>query len=201
MPEASALSASETASASPTDAAKRRIFAMLDVDGDGVISRAEYLARVDRVAAALGRDAHHPVVATARAAHEAVYEDMDADRDGRVSFEEYRIWAGHDAFERSCRPALGSLFDIADFDADGRLSEDEFSRLRVAAGNAGADVGAAFAALDTDRDGLVDRDAYLAGIRAFVTTGASAMAAAYGSAQRPAAEPPGRPRYRTRHDR
>ncbi|WP_078952277.1 EF-hand domain-containing protein [Streptomyces sp. NRRL F-5755] len=168
-----------------SDSPQHRIFAMLDVDGDGAITHAEYLARVDRVASALERDAHHPVVTAARAAHEAVFADMDADQDGRVTFEEYRTWVGHEAFERSCRPALGSLFDIADSDADGRLDRDEFIRLRTAAGNAGTGVAAAFDALDSDSDGLIDRDAYLAGIKTFVTDGSSPMAAAYGS-ERPA---------------
>ncbi|MFH8407142.1 EF-hand domain-containing protein [Streptomyces sp. NPDC018019] len=163
-----------------TDSPQHRIFAMLDVDGDGAITHAEYLSRVDRVASAMARDAHHPVVTTARAAHEAVFADMDADHDGRVTFEEYRTWVGHDTFERSCRPALGSLFDIADADADGRLNRDEFVRMRTAAGNAGADAATAFDALDTDGDGLIDRDAYLTGIKQFVTADNSPMAAAYG---------------------
>ncbi|UQW99349.1 EF-hand domain-containing protein [Streptomyces sp. RerS4] len=174
MPEASSVVA-------VSDSAKRRIFDMLDVDGDGVISQSEYLARVDRVASAMGRGAADPVVDAARNAHEVVWQDMDGDHDGRVSFEEYRRWAGHETFDRSCRPALGSLFDIADFDGDGRLDRDEFTRLRVAAGNVGTDADAAFDGLDVDRDGFVDRDAYLAGIRDFVTTGVSAMAAVYGA--------------------
>lgn len=164
-----------------SDSPQHRIFAMLDVDGDGAVTHAEYLARVDRVALAMGRDAHHPVVATSRAAHEAVFQDMDANHDGRVTFEEYRSWVGHDAFERSCRPALGSLFDIADSDADGHLDRDEFIRMRSAAGNEETGADAAFDALDTDGDGLIDRDAYLAAIRTFVTMGDSPMAAAYGT--------------------
>ncbi|GAA2219328.1 EF-hand domain-containing protein [Streptomyces nogalater] len=168
-----------------SDSPQHRIFAMLDVDGDGAITHEEYLARVGRVASAMGRDAGHPVVAASRAAHEAVFRDMDANGDGRVTFEEYRTWVGHEAFERSCRPALGSLFDIADTDADGYLDRAAFTRLRTAAGNAATDAGAAFDALDTDRDGLIDRDAYLAGIRDFVTTGDSPMAAAYGTGPAP----------------
>lgn len=166
-----------------SDSPRHRIFAMLDVDGDGVISHAEYLSRVDRVAAALDRDPRHPVVVASRAAHEAVFQDMDGDHDGRVTFEQYRAWVGADAFERSCRPALGSLFDIADLDADGRLNREEFTRLRTAAGNDELAAGTAFDALDADRDGLVDRDTYLMGIRDFVTTGSSPMAASYGAAR------------------
>ncbi|WP_308339618.1 EF-hand domain-containing protein [Streptomyces venezuelae] len=164
-----------------SDSPQHRIFAMLDVDGDGVITREEYLSRVERVASAVGRDASHPVVAASRAAHDVVFQDMDADHDGRVTFEEYRSWVGHEAFERFCRTALGSLFDIADTDADGCLDRAEFICLRTAAGNADTDVTAAFDALDIDGDGLIHRDDYLTGIRDFVTTGSSPMAAAYGS--------------------
>ncbi|MFF5536603.1 EF-hand domain-containing protein [Streptomyces cinerochromogenes] len=163
------------------DSPQHRIFAMLDVDGDGAITQAEYVARVDRVASATGRDAHDPLVTASRAAHEAVFADMDANRDGRVTFEEYRAWVGDEAFERSCRPALGSLFDVADADADGRLNREEFTRLRRAAGNTETDAEAAFDNLDTDHDGFIDRDAYLEGIRDFVTGGTSPMAAAYGT--------------------
>lgn len=162
---------------------KRRIFSMLDADGDGVISQAEYFARVDRVAAAMQRAAQDPLVVAARAAHEEVWWRMDANRDLRVTFAEYSAWAGHDTFEESCRPALRSLFDIADADADGHLNRDEFTRLRAAMGNAELDIDAAFDALDTDGDGSIDREAYLVGIRDFLTTGASAMASVYGTGQ------------------
>ncbi|MER6320204.1 EF-hand domain-containing protein [Streptomyces sp. NPDC001581] len=162
-----------------SDTAKRRIFTMLDADGDGVITRDEYLARVQRAAAACDRDLHHPLVAVARTAHEEVFRQMDSDQDGGVTFEEYRTWAGHDAFEESCRPALGSLFDLADQDGDGHLTRAEFTRLRAATGNTADGAAAAFTALDRDGNGTVDRDTYLAAIHDFLTTGHSPMTDAY----------------------
>ncbi|MEU8763535.1 EF-hand domain-containing protein [Streptomyces sp. NPDC048659] len=167
-----------------SDEAKRRIFAMLDADGDGVITHDEYLARVDRAATACGRDARDPLVAVARAAHEEVFRQMDGDGDGGVTFAEYRDWAGHDAFEDSCRPALGSLFDLADLDGDGRLDAGEFTRLRAATGNSADGAAAAFAVLDSDGDGAVDRADYLAAIHDFLTTGSSPMADAYRPGER-----------------
>lgn len=161
-----------------TITAKGNIFAMLDVDGDGVISRQEYLTRPERAAAALGRHRTDPLVSTALTAHERVFASMDADGNGEVTLDEYSAWAGAEAFDDVCRQALGSLFDLADTDADGRLGRADFTRLREALGNPAEHAGKAFDALDTDGDGLVDRDEYLASIRVYVTDGASPMAEA-----------------------
>ncbi|WP_431046830.1 EF-hand domain-containing protein [Streptomyces sp. P1-3] len=159
-------------------AAKAHIFTMLDVDGDGVISRQEYLARPERAAAALGREGGDPLVSAARTAHERVYASMDANGDGKVTFAEYATWAGAETFDDVCRHALGSLFDLADTDADGTLGRAEFTRLRAVLGNPTENAEKAFDALDTDGDGHIDRDEYLASIRAYVTDGASPMAEA-----------------------
>ncbi|AEW98523.1 EF-hand domain-containing protein [Streptantibioticus cattleyicolor] len=158
--------------------AKRHIFTMLDTDGDGVISRREYLARPERAARALGRDGDDPLVRAARVAHERVYASMDADGDGRVTFEEYATWAGGEVFDGVCRQALGALFDLADADADGALARAEFTRLRSVLGNDAGNAAKAFDALDTDGDGRVGRDEYLASIRSYVAEGASPMAEA-----------------------
>src|SRR4051812_8779791 len=93
---------------SPMDilAARERIFRTLDADGDGVISREEYLARPGRAAVRLGRDGHDPLVSVARSLHERVYASMDADGDGRVTFGEYAAWAGAETFDEVCREAL-----------------------------------------------------------------------------------------------
>ncbi|GAA1549080.1 EF-hand domain-containing protein [Streptomyces albidochromogenes] len=151
---------------------------MLDVDGVGVISRQEYLTRPERAAAVAGRDGDDPLVSIARATHEEVYASMDANGDGKVTFEEYAAWAGAEAFDEVCRHALGSLFDLADTDADGTLTRAEFTRLREALGNPVDSAEAAFEALNSDDDGRIDRASYLASIRAYVTDGTSPMAEA-----------------------
>ncbi|MGO4458360.1 EF-hand domain-containing protein [Streptomyces sp. M-16] len=160
--------------------AKRHIFTMLDVDGDGVISRHEYLSRPERAASAMGRGDDDPRVAVARTAHERVFASMDADGDGAVTFEEYAAWAGAEAFDEVCRQALGSLFDLADADGDGALDRAEFTRLREALGNPADNAGPAFDALDraAGGHGRVGREAYLASIRSYVTEGTSPMAEA-----------------------
>ncbi|MET9412635.1 EF-hand domain-containing protein [Streptomyces klenkii] len=97
-------------------AAKRLVFAMLDADGDGVISKAEYSARVERVTLATGRTDDDPLVIAARANGARAWAAMDADGDGGVTFDEYAAWAGAEAFDTVCEPVLGGLFDLADTD-------------------------------------------------------------------------------------
>ncbi|MFE9928003.1 EF-hand domain-containing protein [Streptomyces sp. NPDC005533] len=155
--------------------AREHIFRMLDTDGDGVISRREYLARPERAAAELGRDSNDPLVASARTLHGRVFDSMDANGDGQVTLDEYAAWAGAGTFDDVCREALGSLFDLADTDGDGALDRIEFSRLRGILGNNTDNAGMAFDALDTDGDGRVDRDEYLTAIRTYVSHGTSPM--------------------------
>ncbi|QLE74446.1 EF-hand domain-containing protein [Streptomyces rectiverticillatus] len=149
-------------------AAKRLVFAMLDTDGDGVISKAEYSARVERVTRATGRTNDDPLVIAAREVGARAWAAMDANGDGGVTFDEYAAWAGAEAFDTVCEPVLGALFDLADTDKDGALSLQEFTTLRTALGNPVSNIEAAFSALDGAGAGRVGRDAYLASVRAHV---------------------------------
>ncbi|WP_344565659.1 EF-hand domain-containing protein [Streptomyces axinellae] len=150
-------------------AAKRLVFAMLDTDGDGVISREDYFTRIDRVTAATGRGDDDPMVVHARAAGEQAWAVMDADGDGKMTEDEYLAWVGVDAFDNICSPALGALFDLADTDKDGSLSRPEFITLRTALNNPVGNAEAAFEALDTDGDGRVNRHDYLMSIRTHIS--------------------------------
>ncbi|UUU34888.1 EF-hand domain-containing protein [Streptomyces sp. CA-210063] len=156
-------------------AAKRLVFAMLDADGDGIISKDEYFARAERVTLATGRTHDDPLVVAARGAGERAWASMDADGDGGVTFDEYAAWAGADAFDTVCEPVLGALFDLVDTDKDGALDLPEFTTLRTALGNPVSNIKSAFAALDTDGDGHISRDDYLASVRAHITGDASPM--------------------------
>ncbi|MFI0163950.1 EF-hand domain-containing protein [Streptomyces sp. NPDC017095] len=163
-------------------AAQQLVFAMLDADGDGIVSREEYLARTTNVARAMGLDQDDPAVVTARTLGERAWESMDADGDGRLAFDQYTAWAGAEAFDTVCAPVLGALFDLADTDHDGALGLAEFTALRTALNNPAANAEAAFTALDADGDGRVGRDDYIASIRAHVTGDGSPMGSALYSA-------------------
>ncbi|WP_079173677.1 EF-hand domain-containing protein [Streptomyces monashensis] len=162
-------------SAAAATVARGRIFAMMDADGDGVISAHDYLSRVDRAVQATGRSEDDPLVVAARAEAHKAWGAMDANGDGKLTFEEYDAWVGADKFDSICRFALGSLFDLADADGDGALDKAEFTVLRTALNNAPGNAAAAFDALDADGDGWVGRDEYLASIRGYVVGDASPM--------------------------
>ncbi|MGW3176744.1 EF-hand domain-containing protein [Streptomyces sp. NPDC001153] len=155
--------------------ARRRIFAMMDPDGDGIISAHDYLSRVGRAVHATGRTEDDPLVVAAREEAHKAWGAMDANGDGQLTFNEYDAWVGADKFDNICRFALGSLFDLADADGDGALDKAQFTALRTALNNAPGNTGAAFEALDADGDGRVGRDEYLAAIRAYVIGDASPM--------------------------
>ncbi|MCD9143921.1 EF-hand domain-containing protein [Streptomyces albireticuli] len=157
--------------------AKQLVFAVLDTDGDGVISRDDYFTRIDRLTAATKRTEDDPMVVLARAAGERAWAEMDADGDGRMTRDQYLAWVGVDAFDNICSPALGALFDLADSDGDGAVDREEFILLRTALGNPSSNAVAAFAALDVDGDGLVGRGEYLTSIRTHISGEHSPMGA------------------------
>ncbi|MGK5547562.1 EF-hand domain-containing protein [Streptomyces sp. URMC 127] len=164
-----------TAAEAAATAARERVFAMMDADGDGVITAHDYLSRVDRAVKATARTEDDPLVVTARAEAHKAWGAMDADGDGKLTFDEYNAWVGADKFDNVCRFALGSLFDLADADGDGEVDKAEFTLLRTALNNSPANAAAAFDALDADGDGRVGRAAYLASIRAYIVGDNSPM--------------------------
>lgn len=159
--------------AAAATAARVRVFAMMDADRDQVITRHDYLSRIDRTVLATGRTEDDPLVVAARTEGIKAWGAMDANNDGKLTFDEYNAWVGADKFDNICRFALGALFDLAD--ADGALDKAEFTTLRTALNNPPSNTAAAFDALDADGDGRVGRDAYLASIRAYIVGDSSPM--------------------------
>ncbi|MEU0270238.1 EF-hand domain-containing protein [Streptomyces sp. NPDC006307] len=164
-------------------AAHKLVFAMLDADGDGIVSREEYTARTRNVAQAMGLEEDDQLVVTARNLGERAWASMDADGDGKMTFDQYTAWAGAEAFDTVCAPVLGALFDLADTDHDGSLDLGEFTALRTALNNPATNAEAAFTALDANGDGRIGRDDYIASIRAHVTGEGSPMGRALYSRQ------------------
>ena len=90
------------------EAARVRFFDRLDLDGDGMIDEGE----IETL-----RDAIMDHAAAAQIRMKTAWRRMDADGDARVSSDEFRSRA--------------VLFDLADRDADGKLSPAEFAFIRT----------------------------------------------------------------------
>ncbi|MFJ8477582.1 EF-hand domain-containing protein [Kitasatospora sp. NPDC094011] len=159
------------------EAHRARIYAMLDTDGDGTVSRHDYFVRIDWAQRASGRPDDDPLVIAARVTGEKAWAAMDADGDGFLTFDQYNGWVDGQKFDDICKDALAALFDLGDGDGDGAVTREEFATLREVLGNQPDRARAAFDILDADQDGYVRRDEYLAAIRAYVTGAASPMGA------------------------
>jgi len=101
----------------------RALFAVADGDHDGRISHAEWIAATPRTGARHSdADRASPIRMALRAPPEDVFRDLDHNRDGLITFEEF------------VRDPLAS-FDCLDADHDGTLeqAEREAGRTRCAA--------------------------------------------------------------------
>lgn len=107
-----------TVSRDEIGAARKRLFARLDLDGDGNLEARE----IDEL-----RDAIMDRAVAVQARLDRQSRRMDANGDGTVSAEEFR--------------GRTLLFDLADRDGDGRLSPAEFPVIRSLLIGRAADVG------------------------------------------------------------
>ncbi|MEU5992776.1 hypothetical protein ABZ806_27735 [Spirillospora sp. NPDC047418] len=85
--------------------------------------------------------------------------EADADRDARVTFEEYaQRFFGADSYGRYIKPLAESVAALGDVDDDGKISQPEFVALLAAVGFNAADYAAYFQTLDTDGDNAITVD-------------------------------------------
>lgn len=134
----------------------RKNFAGFDDDGDGLVSREEFLARPHA--------APEPL---------AVFDARDGNRDGELTESEFCSgWHAGPAMrprQRERRPASGRMmttrcqahFDEFDDDGDGWITAEEFARWPHARGDASV----LFEARDRNGDGKVTRDELCSGWR------------------------------------
>ena len=143
-----------------------RMFALLDLDRDGVIDETDFLRRVDAFARlrAWDRDSaiylRNAVIATDE--WENLRQGADSDDDGKVTRDEFlgyaeRFLEDRDAVRAYARGDVQLLFDAMDRDVDSRLAVDEYREyLEVCRADP---IGAErfFAHADLDRDGRITR--------------------------------------------
>lgn len=144
-----------------------RNFTDLDTDGDGLLTRADYLALAERRLSAVGSSADAPqgqaVLEAFGRAWQAHADSMDANDDGQITQAEYlssfETLVRTDNIDAILTPMFRATFDLADRDSDGALAVEEFQALWT---KPDADLTAEFAQADTDNDSLISFEEYAA---------------------------------------
>ncbi|WP_330328931.1 EF-hand domain-containing protein [Streptomyces sp. NBC_00536] len=146
----------------------RRFFAMLDLDGDGRLTEDDALAIADRLAAAFDVQDTAKITRLRSALSDFWRKDlaiMAADGSGSVNVSEFVAGMpkalGNDragVLERLTAMVAGWM-DIADTDGNGLIDEDEYvTMFSKTVGASPADLKVAFAKLDRDGNGTLDRE-------------------------------------------
>ena len=98
----------------------RIAFEQMDTDHDGMLTHAEILETMKGIKSSLsggiGNDPNW----------DSMLKNIDADKDGRISYEEFTI-AAHDKSKLVNKENLQAAFDFLDIDKDGRISAEELS--------------------------------------------------------------------------
>lgn len=142
-----------------------RNFQDLDADGDGFLTRYDYLALAQRRLELTGVRADSPeaeaVVNAFLNAWDTHARALDTDRDGRISKEEYvksfESLVRTGALEAVLAPITRATFAVADRDKDGWITMEDF---RTVWNRADTDLAAAFSRVDADGDGRISFEEY-----------------------------------------
>ena len=142
-----------------------RRFAVVDTDGNGVWQRDDYRLLIQRLSQTFGHPADSAAgraVATALAAlYDTMLSDLDANRDGVISREEFVAGVGPDLagrpeFDAAVGATARSLIQVADADGNGVLDPGEYTLLAAVYGARADQAERAFGRLDQDHNGVLD---------------------------------------------
>lgn len=132
----------------------------LDTDGDGFLTRYDYMAlaqrRLEQSGVPAGTPEGEAVVEAFLNAWNTHVRALDADRDGRISREEYirsfeSLVRGGD-LEAVLTPISEATFALIDRDRDGWITAEEFASVWS---RPGTDLTAVFTRADADGDGRI----------------------------------------------
>jgi Ca2+-binding EF-hand superfamily protein len=156
-----------------------RRFELLDADGDGYITGADYDAVAANVCQAFGyaegTPQHEKVHMTYLNMWVRLSAEMDREGGGRVSRKQYVAWCADSiveaegGYDRVIAPIIRSVFDLADADGNGVVDIEELTTWFNSYGVCADDAEQAFTRLDRNGDGLLDFAEVQRAVREFYT--------------------------------
>jgi Ca2+-binding EF-hand superfamily protein len=169
--------------AEPKDLLDRKFdicFTHGDVNGNGVLEKADTLALAARIVASLGEPENSPKAQKLFQVFENfwthIQANIDFDKDGKITPEEWRkglrqsFAENPQAYKEGFRPLAEATFTICDRDGDGFLQKSEIAKFHQAFGCSSANSQLAFEKLDIDGDGKLTIDELLSAWQEYYTS-------------------------------
>ncbi|GAA4622538.1 hypothetical protein GCM10023196_015140 [Actinoallomurus vinaceus] len=152
----------------------RMRFDLLDVDGSGALTSADFALFASRVCGVLGMPSDSPkakaLAEGCRRFWEGLAAAADRNKDGKVSFEEYSSFSHDDAwFAEHGEAYVAAVSTVCDLDDDGLIERDHFLGLHSAGGFPLAYSTKLFSDLNGGEAGRVRSDRFAEFLRAFYT--------------------------------
>jgi hypothetical protein len=148
------------------------MFDLYDADKDGYIEEADYARVGEGFARGVGWEAGSADYEKLRTTYlgfwESLHQVADADRDGKVTRDEFV--ASYDALLAMRETIAGvsqAILQMTDRDGDGKITPAEFTANLRAYGVDARDAGEAFRHLDRDGDGFIATDELLKNVEEF----------------------------------
>ncbi|MFF7251139.1 EF-hand domain-containing protein [Embleya sp. NPDC008237] len=148
----------------------RHMFALFDVDGNGVVTADDFRERADRIVEQFP-DADPQKVQAVRRQYADLWQELaeaaDADGDGKVTESEFTAVL-ESASPQAAAATIGrhmAEFTLADTNGDGHLDRREIVPLLKGYGVQASRVDTVMSVLDKDGDGRISGDEYAAMLR------------------------------------
>ena len=151
------------------------IFSLFDVDRNGYIEERDFsmmTANVVRAAPGSGGAAKQAMDAAFRRYWETLERELDANRDGKVSYDEFAACVlSPERFGETVADFAKSLATLGDPDGDGMIERSVFADLMTAIGFGRPNIDALFDAFEPDGDDRIRVEVWAQGIEEYYNPG------------------------------